>query len=123
MNRYIIAAIITILLISSGQVILKYFTQNQGFCVDHCSIDTVGRLITNPYLLLGIALYIAAAILWMYALSGLDLNVAYFLVSISFPLVFVLSYTFLNEEISSFRIAGICLILLANVIVLVGDAA
>jgi len=49
------------------------------------------------------------------------LGYSYLLLSLSYPFVLILSHLFLQEEISSYKLVSILLIVLANAILLCGD--
>jgi drug/metabolite transporter (DMT)-like permease len=74
-------------------------------------------VITNHFLVCGVMLYFISFILWLYVLSGVRLNYAYPLISLSYPIVVVLSYFLLNEPISRELWIGIILILIGTWVV------
>jgi drug/metabolite transporter (DMT)-like permease len=122
MNNYTAFGFITIILISIGQVMLKLATKTINISNKTSYTTIFMNLVKNKYLIIALFIYIVAAILWVYTLSKLDLSFAYFLISLSFPIVIVLSYYFLQENVTVYKIIGIFLIIIANVIILYGGS-
>lgn len=119
MNRYISYALITVILISIGQLLFK-------LCSRDLKIENVQDIIgfiLNKYLILALIIYVISTALWIFTLSKMELGFSYLLLSLSYPLIFVLSHIFLHEEVSSYKLISIILIILANVILLYGDRA
>ena len=58
-----------------------------------------------------------------FTLSKMELGFSYLLLSLSYPLIFLLSHIFLHEELSSYKLFSILLIILANALLLYGDKA
>lgn len=77
--------------------------------------QTVFQLVSNPYFLLGVAIYGLAALYWVLLLREIELNKAYLIVALALVLV-PLAGTFLFREPFSARL------LLGVVIILVGLA-
>jgi len=119
MNRYIIYALVTVILISLGQVLFKL--SSKDLKIEH--IQDITGFILNRYLILALIIYIISTALWIFTLSKMDLGFSYLLLSLSYPLVLLLSHTFLQEELSSHKLFSILLIILANAILLYGDGA
>lgn len=66
----------------------------------------------SPLVWLGLVLYGASAVLWLWVLSRLDVSLAYPLVSLGFVVTFVLGVWWLGEPFSWLRVAGCTLIVL-----------
>jgi drug/metabolite transporter (DMT)-like permease len=70
----------------------------------------VGRIalavITQPYVLLGLAIYGAGVLIWLYVLTMVDVSKAYPFVSLGFIVTMILAATLLGETITPIRIAG-----------------
>jgi len=117
MDRYIIYALSTVILISLGQVLFKLSSKDLKVENIH---DIIG-FILGKYLILALIIYIISTVLWIVTLSKMDLGYSYLLLSLSYPFVLILSHLFLQEEISSYKLVSILLIVLANAILLCGD--
>jgi len=66
----------------------------------------------SPHVLLGAFLYSSATLLWLYALSKVDLSFAYPFLALSYVLIILLSIWFLDEHIPFLRWVGVFLICL-----------
>jgi drug/metabolite transporter (DMT)-like permease len=114
MDRYIIYALATVILISVGQVLFKLSSKDLKVENIH---DIIG-FIFNKYLILALLIYIFSTALWIFTLSKMELGYSYLLLSLSYPLILLLSNIFLHEELSSYKMLSVLFILLANAILL-----
>ena len=65
----------------------------------------------TPKVLGGLAFYAVSTLFWLMAVSRVRLSVAYPLISMSYPLVVVLSATILHEQVRwPFAVAGLAFI-------------
>ncbi|WP_380875278.1 membrane protein [Sphingomonas sp. DBB INV C78] len=85
--------------------------------------QAIGRLAFEPRLLIGIFLYGAATLSWLYVLSRLPLSLAYPFVGLSFLLVLGLSVLVLGEAVSMQRLLGTLLVACGVVMVALSDRA
>ncbi len=79
------------------------------------------HVFTNYWIWLGIALLIGYALLELAGLSWLDLSYMLPMTSFTYVLTAFFAEWLLNERISTFRWAGICVITLGVLIVGIGD--
>ena len=122
MVNYII--ILSVLCSSLAQVCLK-----KGMLECDCQftleasnlIRLIYSLATNPFLIAGVSLHIAALISWLYVLKHVDLSYAYPFISLGFVLVLFMSHFIFREHIGSMRIAGVLLMVAG--IIMVGRSA
>ena len=106
------------LLIGVGSVVVSTFAHvclKAGAANLPKSLEGIGpsmfaQLITNGYLMAGVALHGVALAIWMVALSKLDLSVAYPLMALGYPLVMIAAYFIFNEPLTLHKIAGVFLI-------------
>lgn len=75
------------------------------------------HIVTNPYVLLGLALYAASALFWLAALSNLNVSFAYPLLSLAYVVIAIASYFILKEPLSAVRWGGILLIVLGSFLI------
>lgn len=114
---YVFVAL-TVLLTVYGQIVIKWQVLDAGAL----PIDTQGKvrfiagLLTNLWVLSGLAAALLAAISWMLAVSKLPLSHAYPFVSLSFVLVVFLSYVTFSEPLSWPKVLGVAFIVLGVVI-------
>ena len=64
-------------------------------------------ILTNPYVFVGLAIYVISTIIYLAALSRGELSIVFPLISISYIIAAVLAVFFLNEKITWVRWAGI----------------
>ncbi|MCJ7789152.1 MAG: SMR family transporter [Candidatus Atribacteria bacterium] len=96
-----------------GQICFKYGLGNiheiNGM-EDLLKFKTIFEIITNKYIILGVFLYGSSFILWMAALSTLDVSFMYPLLSLGYVITAILAVIFLGENITIIRWIGIILI-------------
>lgn len=115
----LILALVCVLLSSAAQIAMKH-----GMTAPAANADvgtTYMQALTSPMVWLGLALYGASAVLWLWVLSRLDVSVAYPLVSLGFVLTLALGVLWLGEPFSWLRVAG-CTLIVAGVSLLALDA-
>lgn len=97
-----------------GQVFLKKGLGHGGIAAGHSLFQTILNILcamTQHFVLIGLLLYAVSTLFWLMALSRVRLSVAYPLISLSYPLVVVLSATILHEQVKwVFAVAGLVLI-------------
>jgi len=72
------------------------------------TLTHVLQAIIQPYVLLGLLLYVISTFFWMMILSRVRLSVAYPLISMSYPLVVLLSVLILKEPVDwRFAVGGL----------------
>jgi len=103
-----------VLLGSLAQLLLKAGTNSFGPLVMNGDnwLPLGWKLATNPMIAGGILAYGISLIAWIFALSRVDVSVAYPMVSIGYVLTAVAAWQFLGESLSPMRLAGICVIVL-----------
>ena len=97
-----------------GQIFLKMGLGPHGIPPGHGLAETVlhiARAMLAPKVVVGLALYVFSTCFWLTAISRVRLSVAYPLISLSYPLVVVLSATMLGEHVRwLYAIAGLAFI-------------
>jgi multidrug transporter EmrE-like cation transporter len=105
--------VVAIVLGTAGQLLLKAGTTAVGpfaFALD--SVVPVGmRLALEPRILGGVACYAVSLIVWIMALSRVEVSVAYPMVSIGFALNALLAWWLLGEAVTPARMLGIAIII------------
>ena len=96
-------------LLVAGQFLWKYGMTKMEFELDALSIV---KLLFSPWILLGLIMYGAATVVWLFILSRVPLSVAYPLQSIAYVLAVFGAYALFNEPLSLAKIAGVMLIIL-----------
>lgn len=102
-----------VLLGTLAQLLLKAGTNAVGlFAFSSANLLPVGwQLISQPLILGGILAYGLSLIVWILALSRIEVSIAYPMVSIGYALTAIAAWQLLGESLSAMRIAGIGVIL------------
>lgn len=98
----------------SGQISMKHGMGNVGAVESTKQLFSPSNLIrmfSNPYVLFGVFLYASSSILWLGALSVLDISLAYPLISIGYILAALAGLFIFGEKIASVRWLGVLFIL------------
>ena len=100
--------IASVLLNAAAQIFLK---KGSSVLVDISLQDDLGgsifRIISNWYILGGLACYGFSVAVWIFALSRVDVSKAYPMLSIGFIVSVLAAYIFLGESLSMLKIIGI----------------
>lgn len=81
-------------------------------------VNLIIAYIRSPFVVAGFGLSAIAALMWTYALSRFDFSYAYFISSVSYIFVIIISIFFFKETISLSRWIG-CALILAGVLFVV----
>lgn len=103
---------------AAGQIMLKNGMNAVGKiekAESLVSAETISKMASNIFVVLGLLLYALSAIFWLGAISSLEISLAYPLMSLSYVLVAVLAFFIFKENISVLRWAGIAVIILGCV--------
>lgn len=108
-----------VLLGTLAQLLLKAGTTAVGpFAFSSANLLPVGwQLATQPLIMGGILAYGLSLIIWIMALSRVEVSIAYPMVSIGYVLTAIAAWQFLGESLSAMRIAGISVIMVGVFIV------
>lgn len=97
MTWFYVALAVGVLLGVGGQMLLK----------SGASSETLLQQFLAPQSIIGLALYFAAALCYMYALRKIPVSVAFPSVSLSYVLVALLGFWLYGEPITMSKLAGI----------------
>jgi drug/metabolite transporter (DMT)-like permease len=115
----ILYIIIGVLASAVGQIILKKGMTSVGPVT--LSFNQIGSVVvrmgTNPYVVFGLFVFLGATIFWLAALSRVDLSFAYPFVSLSYVVMLVASWLFLNEDISFLRLIGTLIVIVGVLLI------
>ena len=114
----ILFSIVSIIIVVVGQVLIKQCLNSLGH-IDFSSglIKAYSLILFNPLAIFGIILYAIGVLFWLYALSKLDLSYAYPFLALTYVLVALAGWFFLNENISLIRWIGIIVICIGVVLI------
>ncbi len=101
---------VDVLMVVAGQFLIKFGVAKVGqFGSMKLSRFLMGCA-TNLHIIAGIALYAISAVVWLALLSRVELSVAYPMLSLGYLLVVFVSWAFLGEAMTAWKIAGVLLI-------------
>jgi multidrug transporter EmrE-like cation transporter len=108
-----------VLLNAAAQLLLKAGTNAVGqFEFSAANAVPVGmKLAFEPHILGGIACYVVSVVVWILALSRVEVSVAYPMLSIGYLVNAVAAYYLFGEAVSATRLVGIGVIILGVFIV------
>ncbi len=104
-------------LVVAGQLLLKHGLSN--FVVDDLGelMKQIFAIVFNPFVFVGLALYVVSTGVWLIVLSRTSLSFCYPFISISYIMIIITSRIFFNEIIDLYKVIAIVLII-AGVIML-----
>lgn len=96
----------------AGQLLLKVGMSNLGALeISMAAIPSILiKIITSPYILVGLAIYFGGVFFWLLALNRADLSFVYPFASLSYVLITVASAVLLHENVSPTRWLGMFVI-------------
>ncbi|MFO1364062.1 MAG: 4-amino-4-deoxy-L-arabinose transferase [Burkholderiales bacterium] len=108
-----------VLLNAAAQLLLKAGTNAVGpFEFAAANAVPVGlKLAFEPHILGGIGCYVASVVVWILALSRVEVSIAYPMLSIGYVVNAVAAHYLFGEAVSPLRLAGIGVIILGVFIV------
>jgi multidrug transporter EmrE-like cation transporter len=103
-----------VLLNAAAQLLLKTATNRIGhftFSWDN-ALPVLQQAAVNPYIWLGLTAYAVSLVVWLLALSRVDVTVAYPMLSLGYVVVAIVGHFWLQEALTLERILGIVIIML-----------
>lgn len=123
MTRTILLILIDVLFSVAGQLSLKRGMMevgeiNAAFFSNNLLAGVWRMFTTTPFVILGLAMYGAGAFIWLIVLSRANLSYAYPMIALTYVLVPLAAWLFLNEPpIPPLRWAGMALIIAGVILV------
>ena len=114
MNATSFSLLMTGVLLNAGaQLLLKAGTNSVGvFEFSRDNIVPVGwRLATEPHIVGGLACYVISVVVWVMALSRVEVSIAYPLLSIGYVVNAIAAWYLFGEAVTPMRLAGIGVII------------
>jgi multidrug transporter EmrE-like cation transporter len=78
----------------------------------HPSILSILQTLFSPLILIGLSIYGASSIIWLFVLQKFPLSVAYPALSLTYIFIVAISIFFFKEPFSYYKVSGIFLIVL-----------
>ena len=114
MNALSFSLLMTGVLLNAGaQLLLKAGTNSVGvFEFSRENIGPVGwKLATEPHIAGGLACYVVSVVVWIMALSRVEVSVAYPLLSIGYVVNALAAWYLFGEAVTPMRLVGIGIII------------
>ena len=108
LNRFVIVKLISILISSFSQILLKKSAMKQ--------YENGIREYLNWLVIIAYGMFFFSTVLGIYSLRGISISFSTILESLSYILVLIFSMLFLNEKINSRQFAGILIVLVGIVV-------
>jgi drug/metabolite transporter (DMT)-like permease len=108
MNIAIVYILISVIGGAIGQILLKKGMSSMGplTLTADALIGILWRMATNPFVVIGLGIYVMGTVFWLTALSRVDLSFAYPFASLSYIIMLVASLVLFKENITFMRLAG-----------------
>ena len=99
---------------ATGQILLKKGMGSMGpLTLSLSQLGTIlWRIATNPYVIIGLSLYVCGSLFWLAALSRVDLSYAYPFASLSYVIMLIAAWQLFNESITPLRLLGTGVVIL-----------
>ena len=119
MTRDIQLILLAVLMNAAGMIMLKQGMNGVGpITFDKSSLhEAVVNIITNPFVFAGLMIYVVSVGVFLVTLSRVELSFAYPFLSLAYVVVAVCAYFLFNEDVNSFRIAGIGFICIGTILI------
>ena len=119
MTLAIVYILISVLTGAIGQVLLKKGMGSMGPLT--LSMNQLGSILwrigTNPYVIIGLAIYVGGSVFWLTALSRVDLSYAYPFASLSYVVMLAASWLLFDEHITFLRLLGTLVVCLGVLLI------
>lgn len=108
MNIAIAYILVAVAASAVGQILLKKGMTSMGplTLTPGQLVNVVWGIATNPYVVIGLIIYVGGTLFWLVALSRVALSFAYPFASISYIVMLLASWWLFKEDISLIRIIG-----------------
>ena len=114
MNATSFSLLMTGVMLNAGaQLLLKAGTNSVGvFEFSRDNIVPIGwKLATEPHIVGGLACYVISVVVWVMALSRVEVSIAYPLLSVGYVVNAVAAYYLFGEAVTPLRLTGIGIII------------
>jgi drug/metabolite transporter (DMT)-like permease len=119
MTLTIVYILISVIGGAAGQVLLKKGMGSMGPLT--LSLNELGSMLwrigTNPFVIVGLAVYVGSTVFWLVVLSRVDLSYAYPFASLSYVLMLIASWLLFSENITALRVTGSFVVMLGVILI------
>lgn len=108
-----------VLLNAAAQLLLKAGTNAIGhFEYSAANVLPIGlKVAQQPHILGGLACYVISVVVWILALSRVEVSIAYPMLSLGYVVNAAAAYFLFGEDVNAMRVAGIFVIIAGVVLV------
>lgn len=108
-----------VLLNAGAQLFLKAGTRSIGvFAFSLDNLLPIGwRLASNPFIVSGLFCYVVSVVVWIMALSRVEVSIAYPMLSLGYIVNVLLAWWLFGEAVTAMRVAGIFVIIVGVIMV------
>jgi drug/metabolite transporter (DMT)-like permease len=119
MNIAIVYILISVVGGAIGQILLKKGMGDMGPLTITAGqvLNIIWRMATNPYVVVGLGIYMCGTLFWLVALSRVQLSFAYPFASLSYGLMLLAAWLLFREDISLLRVIGTAVIVAGVLII------
>lgn len=110
----IVYILLSVVASAIGQVLLKQgMTSTGGVTLSWDRLpQTLWQVFTNPWVMVGLIIYVGGTVFWLAALSHVNLSYAYPFAALSYLVMLLASWLVFKENISNLRLFGAAVICL-----------
>ena len=108
-----------VLLNAAAQLLLKAGTNSVGtfaFSLEN-ALPVGWKLATEPHIVGGLACYVVSVVVWIMALSRVEVSIAYPMLSVGYVVNAIAAWYLFGEAVSATRLTGIGIIILGVYVV------
>lgn len=111
--------IVGVLLNAAAQLLLKAAVNQVGTIELHVNtmLRSGLRLAISPFIWAGLCCYVVSVVVWLLALSRVNVSVAYPMLSIGYIVTALAAFFFLGESMSPVRWAGVVVIVIGVILI------
>jgi drug/metabolite transporter (DMT)-like permease len=110
MNLAAVYILISVGIGALGHILLKKGMNDMGPVTLSLPWNQLGgvlwQIATNPYVFIGLTIYLGSTVFWLTALSRVDLSYAYPFASLSYGIMLIASWILFSESITPLRLLG-----------------
>lgn len=113
-TRTLIALGLYVLSAGGGQLCLRIGSKSagSGVAADALALGAWARMLTTPWVLGGLSLWVVSTLVWLSVLAKSELSFAYGVGAASYVVVPVLAHLLFRESLPPLRVAGLVLVAL-----------
>ncbi|OQK16037.1 hypothetical protein AU255_13055 [Methyloprofundus sedimenti] len=110
----ILIILLSLLMSSTAHVVLKKGMMTHALIAEKPDgiIGLIWTVGTNPWVLGGMFLHVSALVVWLWALSKVDISFAYPFLALGYVLVSSMAWLWLGEELTPMRLRGMGIIII-----------